>query len=277
MKKTINNQSSIISDISNLLHDVDILKYDETFINKSIQNRITETKSKSEEEYFAILKQNKKEVAKFLNSLHNNYSEFFRNQLTFSVLEQIIIPSLILKKKESKNKEIRIWSAACAAGQEAYSIAMLFEEYNANNNEKVKYRIFATDQCEKQLTQARMGKFDVSEINNLNFKRVKQWFTKHGDAYFVKPILKKNIDITEFDLFNEKYSCPPVSIFGDFDIVLCANLLFYFKPEYRKRILNKTSNCLSNGGYIITGETEREILMNFNLKEVYSQSAIFKK
>jgi chemotaxis methyl-accepting protein methylase len=277
MNKIKYNQRSIISEISVLLHNVDILKYDETFFLKSINNRVVETKCKSDDEYFTLMQKSKKECDIFLNSLHISYSEFFRNSLTFSVLERIILPLLILKTKQSKRKEIRIWSAACAAGQEAYSLAMLLEEYNNANNEKIKYRIFATDQCKSQLTEASNGKFDTSEITHLNIKRVKQWFTKSGDNYLVKPVLKKHIDFSEFDLFNEQLTCPKASIFGDFDVVFCANLLFYYKNEFRKVILKKVNHCLSNEGYLITGESEREILINYELKEVYSQSAIFKK
>ncbi len=106
-------------------------------------------------------------------------------------------------------------------------------------------------------------------------KRVSKWFTKLGDSYLVNDELKENIEFSVFDLFNERYSCPPTSIFGDFDIIVCANLLFYYKPEYRKKIIKKTSNSLSKNGYLITGETERDILMQTGFREVYPQTAIF--
>lgn len=260
------------------LHDIDISKYDESFLNKSLRNRINETKCESPEEYFSILKKNKKEEQLFLDSLQNNYSQFFRNPLTFSVVERIILPSLILKRKEGRGKEIRIWSAACAGGQEAYSLAILMEEYNdSSKSEDIGYRIFATDRCEDQLSAARLGKYDSSALDNLTMKRVKQWFRKHYETYSVLQKLKKKIDFSEFDLFDEQLSCPPASIFGDFDIVVCANLLFYYKPEFRKIILEKTCNSLAKGGYLITGETEREILLNYDCREVYPQSAIFQK
>jgi chemotaxis methyl-accepting protein methylase len=78
-----------------------------------------------------------------------------------------------------------------------------------------------------------------------------------------------------FDLFSEQLSCPPASIFGDFDLMVCANLLFYYKNEDRKIILKKAGKCLAKGGFIITGETERDILIRHNYHEVFPQSAIF--
>ena len=258
-------------------YGLDVSRYDVSFLNKSLQKRMTETHCESEETYCHLLEQNYNEGELFFDSLHNSYTEFFRNPLTFAVLERIILPSLMLKKKISKNKEIRIWSAACAAGQEAYSLAMLLEEIKNGNDENLNYRIFATDQSETQVNQSRKGTYSAAELNNLNMKRVKQWFTKQADSYSVKPELKQNIDFSVFDLFSEHLSAPPASIFGDFDLIICANLLFYYKPEFQKVIVEKTGNCLANNAYLVVGETERDILMKQNYLEVFPQSGIFQK
>ena len=130
--------------------------------------------------------------------------------------------------------------------------------------EGINYRIFATDQCEAQIEEARNGTYSVAALNNMNLKRVSQWFTKRGDTYSVKQELKKNIDFSVFDLFSEQFSSPPSSIFGDFDLVICANLLFYYRPEFQKVIVAKTGSSLANNGYLVVGETERDILQKHN-------------
>jgi chemotaxis protein methyltransferase CheR len=89
--------------------------------------------------------------------------------------------------------------------------------------------------------------------------------------------LKNNIDFSVFDLLSGQFSCPPASIFGEFDIVVCANMLFYYKNKYRQAILEKTGNCMANAGYLVTGETERQILIDHNYSEAFPQSAIFRK
>jgi len=255
----------------------DISKYDDIFLNKSLQKRMTEMHCDTAGAYINILEQNKEEATKLIDSLNISYSEFFRNALTYSVLERIILPRLLLIKKTSTNKQLRIWSAACAGGQEPYSLAMLLQELKIGDNEKLNYRIFATDQCEAQVNHARKGIYDAAALNNLNMRRVKQWFTKHGDAYTVKPELKATLDFSVFDLFSEHLSAPPSSIFGDFDLVVCSNLLFYYKPEFQEAIVEKAGNCLADHAYLMVGETERGILQKFNYKEVYPQSAIFQK
>jgi chemotaxis methyl-accepting protein methylase len=254
---------------------IDLSKFEDAFLKKSVSNRMDETFCDTEATYYSYLEQNQFESELFLNSLQISYTEFFRNSLTFSVLEKIIIPSIILKKTSSNRNEIRIWSAACAGGQETYSLAMLLKEFSNGHEEKINFRIFATDQSETQIQKAELGQYSESALNFLTMKRVNNWFTKQGDTWFIKPEIKEDIDFSVFNLFDDNYSSPPASIFGDFDLIICANLLFYYKPEYQKKIIRKTTNCLSKCGYLITGETEREILIHSGLHEVYPQTAIF--
>ncbi len=261
----------------------DFAAFDSSFLAKSIDKRLTATGLNTAEDYADHLSNNAEEANLFYRSVIISYSDFFRNPLTFSVLERIVLPSIVLKRKNTKRKEIRVWSCACAAGQEAYSMAMILEELKIGR-EEFTYRIFATDRSETQVNEARKGQYPAAALGNLTQKRVAQWFFKNipsgrqrDEAYTIKPELQKNIDFSVFDLFNEQFSSPPASIFGDFDIVACANLMFYYKPEYQKLILEKTGCSLSNGGFFVAGEAEREILTRFNYHEVFPQSAIFQK
>jgi len=266
-----------ITEILNRMHGVDISKYDVSFLNKSLQKRFVQNHCHTAEEYFSVLEQNRHEGEIFIASLHISYSEFYRNPLTYSVLERIVIPLLLQKRKNTNRNEIRIWSAACAAGQEAYSLAMLMEERKCNENNILNYRIFATDLYDKQLIKAQSARYHADSLNNLSMKRVAKWFTRLDDTYLVKPELKANVAFSAFDLLNGHLNCPQASIFGDFDLVVCANLLFYYKAQYQKLILDKASNCLSNGGYLIVGETERDIVKRYNYQEVFPQTGIFQR
>ena len=256
-------------------HDIDVSMYNESFMNRTIMQSVKKAGCHTFEEYINILAESKNGVRNFVGSLQISHSEFFRNPLTFAVLERIILPEIIFGKRNKKSREIRIWSAACAGGQETYSIAMLLEGLN-NGKEKTEYRIFGTDQDEAQIIKARMGEFDTASIGNVTNKLVKHWFIRHGNKYAVLPELKKNIEFSVFDLFSEQYSSPPESIFGGFDIILCANLLFYYKTEFRRIIIEKIRGSLAENGYVITGEAERDILMNFKFKEIYPHSCVFR-
>ena len=255
---------------------VEISLYDDAFLNRSLQRRAEETHCETMDQYAALLEQSKMERETFINSLQIHYSEFFRNPLTFAVLEKIILPLILQKKEHSSRREIRIWSSACAAGQEAYSLAMLLEEMKKTTQDPFNYRIFATDQSGPVVDEARQGHFFEDAIRNVNLKRVNSWFTENGPIYRVKQELKENIDFSVFDLFNEQLSSPPSSIFGGFDMVLCADLLFYYKKEYRDMILEKAGKSSAKGGYLVTGEAERDIILKYRYHEVYPQSGIFR-
>ena len=254
----------------------DISKYDRAFLKKSIQRRMTVMHCASEELYCTLMEQNEEESIVFLDSLLIGYSEFFRNSLSFAVLEKIIFTSILVKKTNSVRKEIRIWSAACSSGQETYSLAMLLKEFKNGEGEEINFRIFATDCSEAMVNNARKGEYTIDNLSNLSFKQINNWFSKQDDVYTVKPELKENIDFSVFDLLSDEFSSPPSSIFGNFDLVVCANLLFYYKPDSQKKIIGKVTQCLTKGGFLMTGETERSILMQHQLMEVYPQSAIFK-
>jgi len=268
---TINKE---ISEILLHKHDYNVSKLELTFFDKCIEKRLKDNDLQSKEDYISLLSNNDESI-NLLDSLQISYSEFFRNYLTFSVLERNVLPLLIQKRIASLDKEIRIWSAASASGQEAYSVSMLFHEYF---NQDIQYRIFATDQRAVQIEDAQLGYFSENHIQNLTVKRLDRWFTKIGtEIYKIKPELKTKLEFSVFDLFDERYSCPPSSIFGNFDIIFCSNLLFYYKPKFQKYILDKISKSLNYDGYIIVGEVERSLLLQHNFKEIYPNSAIFQK
>lgn len=256
---------------------IDLSIFNKSFADKTINGRMGETNCNSFDEYTEYLRNNSNETGTLKKALNNNFSEFFRNTLTFAFLEQKILPALAVSKSKKRNGEIRIWSAACAAGQEAYSIAMLCDEFSKTQNSGSRFRIFATDMSETEIQKAEKGVYPEDALKNVSYSRIKNYFSKKGDSFIVHQQLKEHIDFSTFDLLSKECSCPPASIFGNFDIVFCANLLFYYNPKVQKLILDKVDSCLANNGYLIVGEAERDFLLKYNYKEGFPQSGIFQK
>ncbi len=256
MKKDLDEVVRVIS--QTLERDVSL--YDESFLEKSLEKRLQKTSKESPAAYLRYLSENRAEAESFFRSLNIAYSEFFRNQLTFAVLKQIILPRLVEEKEKSSRSEIRIWSAGCAAGQEAYSIAILLDELSAKRGNDIPFRIFATDTSEADLESAREGVYDSGAVQNVRLKHLRTYFTQQGEAYVIDTGLRDRIDFSYYDLLEDRSSCPPTSIFGDFDFVMCSNLLFYYRQDVRQFILNKVSRCLAQKGYLVTGEAERGIV-----------------
>lgn len=268
-----------LGEISTLLFEkygIDVFRYDDSFLEMSISKRVSATNCSSLKEYHTKLKDNRNEADSFVHSLNISFSEFFRNPLTYAYIEQMVLPLLIEKKERENNKEIRIWSAACASGQEAYSIAMLWDEVSDAAKETITCRIFATDCNPEEIIAAQKGVYTATSLYKVSLHRVHAYFNQQNDTYLINPRLKKQVQFFAFNLLDEQLISPQESIYGDFDIILCCNLLFYYKPEYRRRILEKLTRNLVSGAYLITGETEREIVQKSNYQEVFVNSAIFK-
>jgi len=252
----------------------DVSVYSPDFIRNMIQNRMQELKIEDFDLYKRVIDTHLSELDKLENQLKNSYSRFFRNRLTFQTLSNVILPVLLLKQGDKK--EIRIWSAGCAAGQEAYSLAMVFESFNSANIQKLKYRIFATDREYNQLENAVLGEYRKADLLQVTVGDLAAFFSTKGNVYKVNNALKQHIQFELFDLNNNESLCPASSIFGEFDIVMCANVLIYYNKEIQNRILSNFRKCMSKDGYILTDEAEREILLAHGFSEVYPQSCIFK-
>jgi chemotaxis protein methyltransferase CheR len=265
-------------------HGYNLSRFDESFLERTIQKRISETLSGNANEYMSFLHRDGEEGKLLYRSMHINYSEFFRNPLSSVILESFVLPALVQSNRIRNRKKIRIWSAACAAGQEVYSLAMQLKELRKGEAGKTGYRIFASDACESQVNEAIIGFFPPVSLNNISLGRINRWFTllpssarQEEEIYAIKEDLKENIEFSVFDLFNEEACSPPGSIFGDFDMVLCSNLLFYYSGDSQEIILNRAGDNLAPGGYLVSGETEREIVLKHNFREVFPHSAVFQK
>lgn len=258
-------------------HAVDISMFETSFLEKIIQTRMNALAIETKEDYYLILESAPGESDEIMHYLSNPFSEFFRNPLTFSCLEQTILPALIHQKRLDNAKDIRIWSAACASGQEAYSMAIIFDELADSFKAAMDCHIFATDINQDELDKARRGVYPTASVNKVSLKRINTYFTQKGEQYIVAPHLGKYIDFSIFDLLSGQYNCPPASIYGNFDLIFCTNLLFYYKPSYQQRIFDKVGKCLAPGGYLITGETEGEIAKENNYREIFINSRIFQK
>lgn len=258
-------------------YELDISMYETSFLEKAMEVRMSALASKTTEDYLQLMEHVPEESIEMIDQLSNSYSEFFRSPLTFTYLEQIILPAIVAEKQKNQEKEIRIWSAACASGQEAYSMAILFEEIIHRLKKPVSLHIFATDNNAVQLANAQRGIYPMAAVNKVSLKRINTYFTQQGEYFIVDNELKKYIDFSIFDLLGEERNCPPASIYGNFDLVFCSNLLFYYNPSCRQRILDKAGNCLALGGYLVTGDAERGMVKENNYREVFPNSGIFQK
>jgi chemotaxis methyl-accepting protein methylase len=218
------------------------------------------TGSETNDDYHKLIQLDESERMHLITSLKNSYSLFFRSGSVFSMLEDYLVPLIFRQKAVSSHREVRVWSAGCAAGQEPYSLAMVLDYYRYITKQDLLFRIFATDYSSRILDCAINGRYDRQAMDNVKLKYFDRYFEGFDGAFSVNPDLSRNIQFSYYDLLDRESIAPPDSLFGDFDLILCCNVLFYYNNESQLFILNKLARSLVGGGYLITGEAEAEIV-----------------
>jgi chemotaxis protein methyltransferase CheR len=185
---------------------------------------------------------------------------FFRDLGVFDCLRTAIIPDIAQRRKLTKT--IRIWSAACSFGQEAYSVAMLLLESGYGD---WNIQIVGTDLSTQALERARSGRFLQIEVNRgLPAALLIKYFKQVGKDWQVKDSVRRMASFSPFDLRQDMRSL------GPFDLVLCRNVLIYFDVEARKKILAAIRGVLFPEGYLVLGSSET----TFNLDDHYLRQSI---
>ncbi|MFH0735570.1 MAG: CheR family methyltransferase [bacterium] len=242
----------------------DISVFQNVFIELTLKSRMTETKQTNLYNYIDLINKDKKEALDFFNALKNTYTEFFRNPLTFGFLENILLPK-ILNKDETINTGLRIWSAGCSSGEESYSLLMLFYDFINIHSLSFDINIFATDNSTIMIEKAKKGLFNKNNVKNIKIDYINKYFDLTTDCYLIKDFIKKYINFSQYDLLEEESNSPPESIYGDFDLIMCCNLLLYYNWENQKKIIEKFYSSLKTDKYLIVGEVEIGIIKRSKL------------
>lgn len=253
-----NDRKSILK-ILNLLRDE--MGYDFTdnspgMLERRIYKRVLAKKLDNYNEYYEFLLNEPGEYGELIDVLTINVSKFFRDPLCFEYIGNVLIPRLVNGKLERKENTLRIWSAGCARGEEPYSIAILLKEYLESEKISMNIDLFATDIDKKALNDVMIGEYFENNISEVKWGILNKYFTVEDNKYYISDDIKDMVNFSFYDLLDKKSYVPPESIFGNFDIVLCRNVLIYFNAETHKRIFEKLYRSLNTKGYLVLGEAE---------------------
>ena len=237
---------------------LDLGVYDESHLRASVARRISELGQGSLADYLDRLRRDAAELDLLAGSLINSYSLFFRNALDFSLIESCVLPELLRRKRAAKGEALRIWSAGCAEGQEPYSLAILADQAMAED--RVPVMIFATDSSPEALLRAERGEFRPEALRNVRLSFLDGHFERSGSTYALGARPRGLVRFSAYDMLDRSSSSPPESIYGNFDLVACCNLLIYYAAAARKFILEKLRLSLADGGYLLVGESEKTLV-----------------
>jgi chemotaxis methyl-accepting protein methylase len=225
-----------------------LASYRDGCIKRRLSARIRDRGLSSLSEYLTLLDKDPGEEKKLIDALTVSLTSFFRDADTFNLIRKEVAPELARAHLESgRQRELRIWSAACSTGEEAYSLAIIFLEGLLG----LRFRIRATDIDEQAIAEARKGFYPAERLKNMDPRLLSKYFTKTESGWQVWGGLKEMIDFRIENLLT-----PGGSGFEEMDMVVCRNFLIYLEKEEQIRILGDFDRSLRDNGYLVLGKTE---------------------
>jgi chemotaxis protein methyltransferase CheR len=258
--------------IRQLIYNESGLHFDDS--NRSIlESRLREqleVRKVTIQEYFKLVNTNQQELVYLLDIVTTNLTRFFRNSLQYETLQKFVVPDLVAYKNNLSTgvKHIRLWSAGCSTGEEAYTNAICLTEWLPPD---FTFDIVASDISLRSLTQAKTGLYAEAKCKEIPSAILRKYFTHEGDNYRVNDEIKNHI---VFDYHNLRYDNGK----SNFDIVFCRNVLIYFDEVAQLEVINKFYNAMARRSYLFLGHSESLFGLKTNFEFVRTNwSSLYRK
>jgi two-component system CheB/CheR fusion protein len=226
---------------------VDFAAYKRNSLVRRVTKRMHSVGMLTFDAYLDYLQLQPNEFQPLLNTILINVTSFFRDPDVWAYLDGVILPELL--EKCTVSRPLRVWSAGCASGEEAYSIAMLLAERLGIEATRERVKIYATDIDEDALTEARRAKFRVADTHDLPPGLLEKYFVVEGNTAALKRELRRTVMFGRLDLLQDA----PIS---RVDLLLCRNTLMYFNSEAQARVLSRFSYSVNAEGFVVLGRAE---------------------
>ncbi len=225
----------------------DFGSYKRTTLMRRIEKRMQAVDASTFSAYLDYLQVHQGEFALLFNTILINVTAFFRDRAAWQFLREDVIPG-ILEKKQAGD-QVRVWTAGCASGEEAYSLAALFAEAMGPESFKSRVKLYATDLDEDALLQSRQATYAAAELHDVDPEIVERYFEPSGDKFVFDRDLRRSVIFGKHDLISDA----PIS---RIDLIVCRNTLMYFNTEVQEKVLTRFHFALSEGGFLFLGKAE---------------------
>jgi chemotaxis protein methyltransferase CheR len=194
-------------------------------------------------------------------------TSFFRDEALFRRFKNWLLPALL--RERAGSRRLRIWSAACATGQEAYSIAMILDGLGLAAQGWT-IDLIATDLSAAAIARAEEGRYDAEEMmRGLGEEQRAHWFRPSGEQWRVTGGLRRMVDFRVFNLLDS------YGWLDDLDFVFCRNVLLYFDRAAKASVLERMADTLAPDGLLVLGETETAEPLLHLFSEVPGGEAVY--
>jgi two-component system, chemotaxis family, CheB/CheR fusion protein len=229
--------------------NIDFRPYKPSTILRRITRRMAVTHSQTLQDYERYLEAHPEEIGELVMAFLIKVTEFFRDSEAFSYLRDHVLPQLI-ERGRTNGRALRFWSAGCATGEEPYSLALLVADHLGAELAAWNIKIFATDLDDSAIAYARRGIYPGNVLNNLPDRYREHFFEPSDQGYRIAKSLRQMVIFGQQDLSR---GAP----FPRIDLVICRNLLIYFKPELQQQLLDLFAYSLhQSNGYLFLGKAE---------------------
>jgi two-component system CheB/CheR fusion protein len=227
---------------------IDFSNYKRPTIMRRLRRRMAAVRAANIRDYARYTVKVPQEYERLANAFLIKVTEFFRDPDLFDALRSEVLPRLLEHAAEN-DRELRVWSAGCATGEEAYSLAILVAETLGDELPRHSVRVFATDVDNDAINFARRGIYSKSSVENLSDDLIDRYFTRAGDDFEIRKHVRA---ITVFGQHDLAQRAP----FPRIDLAVSRNVLIYFTSELQRRALQLFAFSLREGGYLVLGKAE---------------------
>lgn len=225
--------------------NIDLNFYKEEQVKRRLDSWLARNNMTDWQLYFDKINKNSVEMARFRDFLTINVTEFFRDPNHWKTLEEKVLP-LLLKQAADRKSGLKIWSAGCSIGVEAYTLAMVMNRVAPHTP----FEIFASDMDRGALQKAKArGPYLAEEMRNLSPEQKAKFMDEVEGKFFFKEPYAKNMHFFEQDLLLDEFT-------GGFDLIVCRNVVIYFTREAKDMLYLKFRNALRPDGILFVGGTE---------------------
>ncbi len=225
----------------------DFTGYKRATLMRRVRHRMAQAGYDTFEEYLDLLQAGSDEFDALFNTILINVTAFFRDPDAWEYVSTDVIPRMLAER--GPDSPIRIWSAGCASGQEAYTLAMLLAEALGPDAFRRRVKIYATDIDEEALTEARAASYDAKAIESVPPELLEKYFDQSNGRYIVHKDLRRAVIFGRNDLVKDA----PIS---RVDLLVCRNTLMYMNAETQRNVLGRLHFALGIQGTLFLGHAE---------------------
>lgn len=248
---------------------INLTERKKTLVTSRLQSTLAELGYNTFDEYYDYVVQDKsgEAILELVNKISTNHTYFYREEKHFDFMQKNVLP--FIYNLEKNTKDIRIWSAGCSSGDEAYTIAIILEEFLKGKGNWNK-QILATDISQNALTKARSGIYPVDQIDKLPKVWRHNYFEKRDkENLIIKNNIKSEVIFRSFNLMNH------FPFKKKFHVIFCRNVMIYFDSATKIKLINAFYDSLEDGGYLFIGHSET--IERGKTKFKFVQPSIYRK